>query len=116
MTDEDELPRAIKGKPDKATGPFQPATAKATPVRTQIEMPAGMPVATLRFVKPTQVPGMAVTPTLQSHTAKNKRRWDIEFIPQIRHFKITYTPPEPGGAVRTLMVQETRVDTWDPAQ
>lgn len=76
--------------------------------------PAAVPVALIRFVKPMQVPGMAVTPQLATHTAKNRRRWDIELVPQLRSFRITYTPPD-NGEVRVLMVHETRIDNWDPA-
>ncbi len=76
--------------------------------------PTGIPVARIRFLKSTQMPGIATTTELASTTSKNRRRWDIELLPHIRSFKITYTPPD-GGEVQVRMVHETRIDTWDPA-
>jgi hypothetical protein len=91
----------------------KPEAAKAAS-RAQLDLPQGIPVAVMRFLKGTQVPGVATTTELKSHTAGNRRKWDIEFIPQVRHFKITYTPPDVGEP-KVMMVHETRVDTWDPA-
>lgn len=81
--------------------------------RAQLEMPPGIPVAVLRFLKPTQYPGHAVSPIVKTELAKNRRRWEVEFIPQIRHFKISYFAPD-TDKVEIVMLHETRVDNWDP--
>lgn len=90
------------------------AKAKAEHAIRDAAAPAGIPVAILRFVKPSPAPGYAVTPDVRSETAKDRRRWEVTFIPQMRHHRVAYWKvgaKEP--AVRFF--HETQVASWDPA-
>ena len=58
------------------------------------ELPRGIPVALLRLGRPIQVPGRQSDDTLKSEKQPSGRTWEIEYIPQIRHFKVTYSDPE----------------------
>lgn len=95
----------------KTDQPKKTEAAKAS--SPPLEVPRGIPVAVLRFAKPTQVPGHAVAPVIKTETSKSGKRWEIEFIPQLRHHRVTFygvrdEPPQ------VLMIHETRIDNWDP--
>lgn len=56
----------------------------------------GIPVKTLRFstaVRPVGIPGKSVADSVSAGGAKNQHRWEIEFQPWARQFRVTYYPP-----------------------
>jgi len=80
------------------------------------DLPRGIPVAVLRFSRPLQVPGRQSDDTLKSEKVANGRTWEIEYIPQIRHHKITYSDPDrQKDGPKIGFVHESVVLSWEPA-
>src|SRR5205085_10383033 len=79
------------------------------------ELPRGIPVALLRLGRPIQVPGRQSDDTLKSEKQPSGRTWEIEYIPQIRHFKVTYSDPERQKEPKVGFVHESVVLSWEPA-
>lgn len=73
------------------------------------------PVSILRFVnKGQQVAGMQSGDVLKAQKLSNGCHWVIEYFPQIRHHRITYTDPNQQDRSGVSMVHESRVDSWAP--
>jgi hypothetical protein len=88
---------------------------KPAPPSPLAELPRGISVLELKFNKIIQVPGHQSTDTCSAKKLPNGCYWEIEFIPQIRHHKITYVDPSRKERCSTKFVHESRVDTWEPA-
>lgn len=82
---------------------------------SQFEIPRGVPVKLVRFTRSMQVPGKQADDTAKSETLPNGRSWTIEYIPQIRHHKITYTDPGRQKEPEVGFVHECHVLAWWPA-
>ncbi|HVJ93289.1 MAG TPA: hypothetical protein VM580_25990 [Labilithrix sp.] len=59
--------------------------------------------------KQIEVPGVSYVGGL---TVTEQKHYTIEFMPWLRHHRITWTPPGKEPVVR--MVHETHVSTWEP--
>lgn len=100
--------------PEKNQKPATPDTQSNPASRT--ELPRGIPVALLRFVRPLQVPGQQSGDSVKAETLANGRRWEIEFIPQMRHHKITFFDAErQKDGPDVGFVHEVHVLSWKPA-
>ena len=75
--------------------------------------PDAIPVRVLRFAVPVDGPGLSVASSCSSRVAKADSRFEIAYLPWLRHHQITYHPPE--GAAVVVMVPECHVKSWDPA-
>lgn len=83
--------------------------------RDTLDVPKGIPVRIVRFVnKGMQVKGMQSGDVLKAQKYPDGREHLIEYIPQIRHHKITYNDPNYPDRSGVTMVHETRVDGWEP--
>lgn len=78
------------------------------------DIPRGIPVAFARFAKPLQVPGHQSADGVRSEKLANEREWIVEYIPQIRHHKITYLDPARSKEPKVGFVHETHVVAWEP--
>ena len=78
------------------------------------DIPPGIPVARLRLHRPMQVPGKQADDSIKAETLPNGRRWTIEFVPQIRHHRITYYDDR-RGEPEVGYVHESHVLTFWPA-
>jgi hypothetical protein len=99
---------------DKKTEKTTTAAPKAAP---NLELPRGIPVKMMRLVRPTQVPGHPQTDVVQAVKQPNGQQWEIEYVPQMRHHRITFTNPNESDdtkKVRTAFVHETHVSVWEP--
>ncbi len=88
-------PKLTEKKPDALT-----AGGKSIPVRV------------LRFREPMDIPGKNVATSVTTSTQANVSRWDIEYLPHLRHHRVTYQPLD--GAPQVLMLHETTC-SWEPA-
>lgn len=79
------------------------------------DLPRGIPVAVLRFTRPMQVPGRQSDETLKADKQPNGREWIVEYIPQIRHHKITFLDNDRQKEPRIGFVHESHVLSWEPA-
>lgn len=96
----------------KETKP-EPAPSKASLV---VDSMQSIPVAFVRFGRPFQVPGRQVDEAMKAETHANGRSWSLEYIPQIRHHKITFVDPHrDGGVAKIAFIHETHVLAWEPA-
>ena len=69
-----------------------------------------IPVKLLRFGQPMDAPGLSVASSCSASDQRNKSRHSITYWPQIRHFEVTFHPPE--GEPQTALIHETRVLSW----
>lgn len=95
----------------KKTAPKNPPPAKAPQVP---DLPKGIPVFVLRTTKQMQLPGYDWTDTVKTQTVNNGCSWEIEFIPQIRHIRISYTDPSRQDRCKTAFVHESQIVSWEP--
>lgn len=80
------------------------------------DVPRGIPVKLLRLHRAMQVPGKQADDVVAAGVMPNGRSWEIEFIPQMRHHKITFTDPgRQKDGPEVGYVHETNVLTWWPA-
>ncbi len=80
------------------------------------KQPAPIPVARLWFIGTVDVPGERGRSSLTAandKTAKGERRYSIEFVPNLRHHRVTFHPPG-GKPDEVRMVHETQVSSWEP--
>jgi len=94
------------------------ASSTNTRPAATLDVPRGVPVKMMRLVRATQLPGHQQTDVLAAVTNPNGQKWEIEYVAQMRHHRITYTNPnEPKLElrVRTAFVHETHVTVWEPA-
>ncbi len=87
----------------------RPAIAGAEPGRVPI------PVRVLRFPHsdPIDVPGKGPSSSIMSVNQDNKARRMIEYLPWMRHHRITVRVE---GKDKIFMVHESRVSHWEPAE
>jgi hypothetical protein len=97
-------PIAPSAPPARRPAPPQPAN-----------IPAGIPVRRLNLVRPMQVPGYPATQAVETRELANGERWEIEFIPQLRHHRITHWPAQLAKPVKTEYLHEQHVVTWEAA-
>ncbi len=69
-------------------------------------------MAVLKFVAPTDVPGNDSTSSCKSGGRLNEKRWEIAYLPWIRHFRVNYFPPNATTPHTIAHVHETRVSIW----
>lgn len=74
--------------------------------------PPEIAVRSMRFTKPIDIPGKSVTESCDSEQRGGGKRWDISFIPAMRHHLITC---HEGERVTTAYVHESMVMSWVPA-
>jgi hypothetical protein len=79
--------------------------AKQTPPAIEVA------VKRVKFAGPTDLPGIDVAAGLNSGGAVNQRRWDIVYLPQMRHFKFTYIDPNKAER-QTAYVHESQIRSW----
>jgi hypothetical protein len=71
-------------------------------------------VRVLKFISPQDAPGLNVTSSVTGTSKEHPTKHRVEFIPRLRHFKITYCPPnEPE---RVAYIHESRQMYWEPAE
>lgn len=90
------------------------APAADQPKAPAIELPRGVPVKMLRFVRSTQVPGYPQTDVVQTQKRPDGAFWEIEYVAQMRHHRISFTNPNDKRQTRTVFVHETHVQSWEP--
>lgn len=83
--------------------------------KTKLDLPRGIAVRLMRLHRPMQVPGKQADDNIKAETLPNGRRWEIEYIPQFRHHKITFFDPERKKEPESGFVHESHVLTWYPA-
>lgn len=72
------------------------------------------PVARLRFTTPVDVPGKAGANALNAGPG-DSGSYEIDYIPRIRHHRITFTPRAASSATEVLMVHESAA-SWKPGE
>ncbi len=101
------------------TKPTTPeAKPKAPPivaVRTEIDPREPVPVKVLRFTGPTDIPGSDVSMSLKSGGQVNQKRWDISYLPFMRHHRIVYFVAGSTTPAQVAYVHESRVSMWELA-
>lgn len=112
MTTETDKPEK-KHRPEPTAKPPTAAVASSAPR----DLPAGIPVKVLKLDRQMQLPGIPVTDVITATTAPEagRREWRIEYIPQIRHHRISYYPHDPRKPDEVLFVHESHVASWQPA-
>lgn len=83
--------------------------------KQQSHRPEPIGVRVLKFVGNTDIPGRGYTQsvTADKEKPKNRDHYTIEFMPWLRHHRITLHQASGESAVR--MVPEAHVSTWEPA-
>lgn len=100
---------------DEKIQPGNPGKASTAPKGTVAQdVPRGMPVKLLRFVSSIQVPGHSVTNVVSAIKQPNGAYWEVDYIPQMRHHRITYCDPN-RKKLDTVFVPESQVQSWEPA-
>lgn len=100
--------------PKTEAKPNKPQGEKTAP-NPLAELPRGIPVKVLRLMKPMNIPGYSVTDVVNGDLHEpNRKRWTIEYVPQMRHHKIIFHDPTPHAPAVTFFVHETHVVTWEP--
>lgn len=72
-----------------------------------------MPVAVLKFTGSTDVPGDDARSSLKSGGATNQRRWNITYLPWMRHHRIEYFEANKDKPTKVGYVHESSVRTWE---
>jgi len=83
--------------------------------KQQSNRPEPIAVKQIRFVGHVDIPGKNQTQSVTADPAKPKHQhhWTIEFMPWLRHHRVTWHGP--GGESAVRMVPEAHVSTWEPA-
>lgn len=81
--------------------------------KPQPNKPASIPVKTLRFASPLDVPGRTGASALSVRKQDNAGTYLIEYQPQLRHHKVTYS--RTGQATEVRYIHECHVQSWEPA-
>lgn len=72
-----------------------------------------IPVKTLWFRVSTDVPGKSgASSVTTSPDARPGQRWEVEFLPHMRHHRVTWYSPDGESVAR--MIHESQC-TWEPA-
>ncbi len=71
-----------------------------------------LPVATLKFVVPTDIPGEESKSGVKSGGPLNQRRWEVAYLPWMRHHRITFFEANKTEPSVTGYVHESRVNSW----
>jgi hypothetical protein len=101
MSNENQKPAAI------AQGTNKPNPSSNDGGRVEIV------VSILKLVAPTDVPGNDSTSSVKAGGKLNERRWEIAYLPWMRHFRITYLMPNQTTATKVMHLHETRVSIWE---
>jgi hypothetical protein len=97
--------------PEKKTeAPAEKPKATAAP----IDVPRGVPVKLIRFVRSIQVPGYPQTDVVQTQKRPDGAYWELEYIAAMRHHRISFTNKNDQRQTRTVFVHETHVQSWEP--
>jgi hypothetical protein len=79
--------------------------------------PKAYAVALLKFAEPQDGPGLSVASSLTCRGVDTPQgrasRHTCEFMPWVRAFRVTYTPPD--GPPVTGYIPESRIAYWQPA-
>ena len=70
-------------------------------------------VSILKLVAPTDIPGNDSTSSVKAGGKLNERRWEIAYLPWMRHFKVSYFMPNQTEATKVMHIHETRVSIWE---
>lgn len=69
----------------------------------------------MKFTGATDIPGKEVALGLNGCGGpKNQPNWFIDYLPNTRHFRITFNAPQKDP--RVVFVHETRVSVWERAE
>lgn len=74
------------------------------------EQRQSIPISSLRFYRPTDLPGKTGATSVSTSTQQNKGRHTIVREPWERSFSVTFTPPI--GASETWSIGEWNVASW----
>ena len=102
---------------DKKPAPPRPAptpAAKEAPPAPKVD---GIPVALLRFERAIQYPGRGSDSQVKTEKATNGQTWTVDYLPNIRHFRIVHTnPSHQKPELRRVVgyVPECRALSWEP--
>ena len=74
-----------------------------------------IPVRVLAFGhhNPTEIPGASGQTTITAQGEKNKTRYEIDFIPAWRHFRVAYIRVD-SDVPQVRFVHESKVSSWEP--
>jgi hypothetical protein len=92
--------------------------AKKTADRQQVKLTTDerrhvIPVKQLVFVRPTAVDGQSVPSQLQASTQANHRQYQIDYLPQIGHFRVIYTREKKST---TWLYPRENIQRWSPLE
>ena len=100
-------PRARKPAPKPET---KPAPQTAPPKEVTI------PVRQVHWInKASQLPGRDTNPIARTEKLANGSWWTVEYLPALRHFRITYVNPNRQQDSGVRMVPVERAEHWEPA-
>lgn len=92
-----------QSEPAKAPKPAPSPTAETKSIA----------IKKITFCDATSIPGQAAATTIRGDvTQANVARYTIEWLPAMRHVKVTYLAV--NAAPQVVMVHETRVSAWEP--
>lgn len=74
-----------------------------------------IPVAVLRFAIPMDTSGLSVASSCSSRLSKKDSRFEITYLPWLRHHEIKFFPSG-EDAPRISLVPDVHVKSWDPLQ
>lgn len=92
--------------------PKKPATDKLAPPRLDSGGPQPIPIRVLWFPKIIELPGTMGGTSLTAGE-KGAKRWDIELLPWMRHYRVVYT--DQGSRVVRL-IHESNVEQSEPLE
>jgi hypothetical protein len=87
--------------------------------KPSVPVPAGpagaepIPVARVRFIKEIDIGGKDVATGISSGGAMNEKRWEIHYLPWMRHHRILYFNPNDKGAVTRETYVHESLCYWD---
>lgn len=106
------MPKKTPTKTDAAA----PSTV-VEPAGAEDSKPFTMPVASLAFSRnnfDARPLGISVTDNIKAGGAPNQQGYSIEYIPAIRHHRVTFRRPELDDVVG--YIHESLVSCWIPAK
>lgn len=102
----------IKGQPAPPDAKFETAMTTAKPAK--FEVYEYTPVALARFSRPIQYPGRQSDPQVKTEKLNNGQTWEVEYLHEMRHIRITFSDPGRTKLVKVGYVPIEQVLSWEP--
>lgn len=73
-----------------------------------------VPVKMIKLHNKLDIPGRGFTSSVVTTDQVNTRRWQVHYIPSLRHHRIVCWEPGEGVTPTVVYVHESHVASWEP--